>query len=78
MQNRLYSNYQPFFASCSYYAQLYFVMQTGKQRGCLEAVNASFNADATVFLPFLAAVLLSPLVEINRNINVWIQVIELA
>ena len=78
MQNLLYTHYQPFFDSMSYYNNLYAVMSTARDEGVAPALTQALDgSNDTVVAPYIAGALFAPLVEPSRNFGVWLQIAEL-
>ena len=79
LQGLLYTHYQPFFDSMSYYNQAHAVMFTRNEAGVGASLDLAFNkSNSTVFMPFLLCTLLSYVLEPTRNVGVWIQGGQLA
>lgn len=72
--NKLYySNHGPFFDSVSYLEQLAWLIHTGRTLGVVDAVEMAASS-STVFLPFGAAAILSPLLPVSRAVGIWLQI----
>jgi len=71
--NRLYySRHAPFFDSMSYNDQLAEVMSASKRGGIAEGLHSAFTR-RTVFLPWMIAAALAPVLPYSRLVGVWIQ-----
>ena len=78
LQNLLYTHYQPFFDSMSYYNNLHAIMSTAQDDGVGPALAKAFNgSNDTVIAPYIAGALVGPLVKPTRNFGVWLQIAEL-
>jgi hypothetical protein len=72
--NKLYySNHGPFFDSVSYLEQLAWLIHAGRTLGVVDAVEMAASS-STVFLPFGAAAILSPLLPVSRAVGIWLQI----
>ncbi|MEM9942246.1 MAG: hypothetical protein AAF939_11830 [Planctomycetota bacterium] len=74
LQDLLYTHYQPFFDSLSYYNEVHAVMTTGRQTGWQSAlVEAVGRENSTVVMPYLLAGILSAFMAPSRHVGVIIQ-----
>ena len=78
LQNLLYTHYQPFFDSMSYYNKLHTIMSTARDAGLGAALaQALDSSNDTVVAPYIAGALAGTLIEPSRNFGVWLQISEL-
>lgn len=71
-----YESHSPFYDSLSYTTGLHRVMQKARESGVVASLAMATQGD-TVFLPYVPAALLGPVIAPSRMVGVWIQALEL-
>lgn len=77
LNHTLYSHKAPFYDSLSYNQAMAETMAQSKNVGLLPALRDSMNG-TTVYFPSIVSAVIGPLAKPQRDIGVWIQIVELA